>query len=156
MHTRARAGEPQFLVKWKGFGHEDDTWEPWSSLVGPCALMLRHFHAARLASGELQPQWAAACPANASKLEGDAELPNWRVQSKRTSAGRDYRVFFGPLGEHVRSRVSALQLASLCSAPEADLPSAAAPQAAAGLRSCGSFTNAAAFTNAEAAVVAGS
>ena len=132
--------------------------------------MLRHFHAARLASGELQPQWAAACPASASTLEGDAELPNWRVQSKRTSAGRDYRVFFGPLGEHVRSRVSALQLASLCAAPEAALPPAAAPQAAArgaaargaapeaaaGLRSCGSFTNAAAFTNAEAAVIAGS
>lgn len=123
--------------------------------------MLRHFHAARIASGELQPQWAAACPANASSLEADTELPNWRVQSKRTSAGRDYRVFFGPLGEHVRSRTQAMQLASLCAVPEAALPpaaapKAAAPQAAAGLRSCGSFTNAAAFTNAEAAVVAGS
>ena len=150
----AHAGEPQFLVKWKGFSRADDSWEPWSALVVPCALMLRHFHAACLASGELRPLWAAACPQSASAYEVDAELPNWRVHAKRTSAGREYRVFFGPFGEHLRSRVSAVQLASLYAAPEAAAPGGGVAPGAAGVR--GGSGEGAAGTNAEAAVVAGS
>ena len=104
--------------------------------------MLRSFHAARLASGDLRPQWAAACPAS---FEVDAELPNWRVHAKRTSAGREYRVFYGPFGEQVRSRVSALQLASLYAAPEP-----------VGLAMRGGNGDAAASTNAVAAVAGSS
>lgn len=111
----AHGGEPQFLVKWKGFGHNDDSWEPWTSLIAPCAVMLRDFHVSQMASGALRPYWADACPAS---TQADTELPHWRVQAKRTSSGREYRVFFGPLGEHVRSRVTAQQLASLYTVPE--------------------------------------
>jgi hypothetical protein len=30
-HTAA--GQPQFLIRWKGFGPEDDSWEPRQALM---------------------------------------------------------------------------------------------------------------------------
>ena len=50
----------------------------------------------------------------------------WRITSKRTPSSREYRVYYGPLGEHVRSRNVALGLASLYDLPP-DLPRIPSP-----------------------------
>ena len=110
-------GEPQYLVKWLGYTAQQNSWEPWTSLIGTCASMIRDLHRAEFASGLLpSPLFAAGCPAS---HDLDTELRGWRIGSRRTDAGRKYTTYYGPLGEHVRSRTAALQLAALYELPKA-------------------------------------
>eukprot|EP00966_Prymnesium_polylepis_P313461 7243444-Prymnesium_polylepis.1 len=71
-----------------------------------CATVTARWHEERKAA----PVWGAGCP---WQYETDAELPAWRVQSKRTAAGKMFKVYYGPCGETVRSRSNALQICAL-------------------------------------------
>jgi len=79
-----------------------------------CDGIIRRFHESQLASGTLRPYWAGSCPAS---FDAEAELPAWRIHSRRTSSGREVKTFYGPLGEYTRSRALAKQLAKLYPLP---------------------------------------
>ncbi|EOD09574.1 hypothetical protein EMIHUDRAFT_448412 [Emiliania huxleyi CCMP1516] len=106
-------GEPQYLVAWKGQAESDSTWEAWSSLEN-CDSLIRQLHAAELASGKLLPHWSPACP---EKFDSDPELPGWRILARRTQSGRETKTYYGPLGEHARSKTVAVQLSKLYDLP---------------------------------------
>ena len=112
----AQGGEPQYLVRWAGYTPEDDSWESWVQL-GACIAVVTQYHAAEFAKAVSPKQeFAFGCPA-ADACKTDADLPGWRILAKRTGSGREYRTYFGPLGEHVRSRSLAIQLAGLYELP---------------------------------------
>merc|ERR1712196_302172 len=99
---------PQYLVHWRGYPSSDDSWEPWASLSA-CIDGIRAFHAAQFADGSVRSHYATGAPAPGN-FEADEHLPAWRILAKRTAKVREYRVYYGPLGEHVRSRAVAMQL----------------------------------------------
>ena len=85
-----------------------------------------------------------------------AQLSGWRITSKRTPSGREYRVYYGPLGEHVRSRSVALQLASLYDLPP-NLPRIPSPPPITGAPTANGHANAlAALANIDPAGAAAS
>ena len=103
-------------VRWAGYTPEDDSWESWVQL-GACIAVVTQYHAAEFAKAVSPKQeFAFGCPA-ADACKTDADLPGWRILAKRTGSGREYRTYFGPLGEHVRSRSLAIQLAGLYELP---------------------------------------
>jgi hypothetical protein len=108
-------GEPQYLVHWRGYPSSDDTWEPWTSLVA-CTDGVSAFHESMFADGTAPVGYAVGAP-SPSRADADPSMPRWRILVKRTSSGREYRVYYGPLGEHVRSRATALQLRGLYEIP---------------------------------------
>ena len=104
-HQVGPNGEPRYLVQWKGYGAEHDSWEPWTSLT-MCPTVTAKWHDEH----RTPPTWAAACP---EQYDADADLPAWRVHSKRTSANKVLKVYYGPRGETVRSRTTALAICAL-------------------------------------------
>ena len=108
-------GEPQYLVHWRGYPSSEDTWEPWTSLVA-CTDGVSAFHETMFADGTAPVGYAVGAP-SPSHADADPSLPRWRILVKRTASGREYRIYYGPLGEHVRSRATALQLRALYEIP---------------------------------------
>jgi hypothetical protein len=108
-------GEPQYLVHWRGYPSSEDTWEPWTSLVA-CTDGVSAFHETMFADGTAPVGYAVGAP-SPSHADADLSLPRWRILVKRTASGREYRIYYGPLGEHVRSRATALQLRALYEIP---------------------------------------
>ena len=43
LDRRIRNGKPEYLISWKGFGPEEDTWEPKSNLDCPEILKVYFF-----------------------------------------------------------------------------------------------------------------
>ena len=135
-------GEPQYLVRWRGYTEADDSWEPWAQLLS-CLIGMKAFHKGQFAAGTAPLGYAPGCPSREQAHGSDPDLAGWRISSKRTPSGREYRVYYGPLGEHVRARNIALTLAALYDLP-ADLPRVPTPPPTIGAPTANGHANAAA------------
>ena len=60
LDSRLRGRGLQYLVHWKGYPHEDNTWEPRSRLLEDCPDLLTDFHRIHPQAPRLLPQIAFA------------------------------------------------------------------------------------------------
>ena len=88
LRRRAKGGgrDVEYLIRWRGYGSDHDTWEPKANLVEHCDDMIRAFEVERAA------EKAAAAPPAArkrSRMDGGglAELPAWRGSFEAATAG---------------------------------------------------------------------
>ena len=44
LFSRTRYRKVQYLIKWKGYGPDDNTWEPYNSLLGGVEESVKDFH----------------------------------------------------------------------------------------------------------------
>ena len=88
LRRRAKGGgrDVEYLIRWRGYGADHDTWEPKANLVEHCDDMIRAFEVERAAEEAAAPPPAAR---KRSRMDGGglAELPAWRGSFEAATAG---------------------------------------------------------------------
>ena len=54
LSQRVTHGKKKYLIRWKGFGPEEDSWEPSKNLIG-CNELLKEFHRVAEATKSTNP-----------------------------------------------------------------------------------------------------
>lgn len=144
LDVRKRKSGQQYLVRWKNYGPEDDTWETVRNLKS-CIDLVEEFHASSILSNEDETQSSVATPeviefSTVGLLSRNAiaqqEKPNMKILSKETLTTRQENMVIDSEGtsslvdhavdrklQHLDNYLSASKLSSFRSYHEGEFDS---------------------------------